>query len=288
MEDMTAYRALGAAHRRIRQWLVTDQGLRFPTDLALARAVEREIFLMGYRPAFPCMISIDDCVAHWTPSADPALARVITPDSLATIDFGLVDSAGRIVDAAFSVSSGQKNSELIKVSEGAAALAISMSGPDAIISDIGAGIQEYIESKEVDGVQVRSVWEFCGHSIEPWHVHGRKAVPNIKFKLPPSMRRMVEGEVYAIEPYPTLGETGDVTYRHDETQIWMFNYHKFSESLINPGLRKHFTLPFCSRWGATGEHLAHYDPMPPAYASGVTAQTEHNVVIRPERAEQVT
>jgi methionyl aminopeptidase len=287
LATLDAHRKLGAAHNKIRGW-VLDNMTTFQTDLDLARAVERQVIMSGYRPAFPCMVSVDDCVAHWTPSGVPGEAKPIKLDNLLKIDFGLVDTSGRIADAAFSFSSDLANVELIEVSQEAASLAISMAGPDAFIRDIGAAIQECIESKEIDGNQVQSVWDLCGHSIEPWKVHGRKAVPNIAFDLPPSMQRMKEGEVYAIEPYPTLGTTGDVTYKDDENQLFIFKYREVHASQIPLAYRKYTTLPFCKRWGAADPPSQLYNPLPPAYASGVTAQTEHNIYIRPERAELLT
>lgn len=193
MEELQAHRKLGAAHKQTREW-IQENMQSYTTDLDLARAVERHVLTLGYRPAFPCMVSVDDCVAHWTPPRNPKEARPIQLQRLLKIDFGLLDPLGRIADAAFSYSTDPTNLELINVSEEAAALAIGMAGPDAFISDIGAAIQECIESNEIDGKAVHSVWDLCGHSIERFKVHGHKAVPNIAFELPPSMRRMKEGK----------------------------------------------------------------------------------------------
>lgn len=287
MEELQAHRKLGAAHKQTREW-IQENMQSYTTDLDLARAVERHVLTLGYRPAFPCMVSVDDCVAHWTPPRNPKEARPIQLQRLLKIDFGLLDPLGRIADAAFSYSTDPTNLELINVSEEAAALAIGMAGPDAFISDIGAAIQECIESNEIDGKAVHSVWDLCGHSIERFKVHGHKAVPNIAFELPPSMRRMKEGEVYAIEPYPTLGATGDVVYKDDENQLFIFKYREHDVAYIPAAYRKYSTLPFCSRWGAAEPPAELYNPLPPAYASGITAHTEHNVYIRAERAELLT
>lgn len=289
VSSLDILRAAGAVHRDIRQKL-RDIGLEaFSTDVELARYVEKEILVAGYHPAFPCMISVDDCVAHWTPGVVP---KPLNPSSLWKIDFGL-HRDGHIIDAAFSFSKCQRNQQLIRASERATEVAISMSGVDAYIPDIGGAIQEYLESKEIDGTPVKSVWDVCGHQIERWKIHGRKVVPNIRFQLPSSMRRMAQDEVYAIEPHPTLGDMGDVRYDHANNQVWMLNYRRHGVDEAPAFLRKYRTLPFCKRWepklrGDGAALPGCYDAMPPIYASGVTAQTEHNIYVGESRTEVLT
>jgi methionyl aminopeptidase len=52
------------------------------------------------------------------------------------------------------------------------------------LSDIGAAIQEVMESYEVDiggkTYRVKSVKNLNGHSIGPYHIHGGKSVPIVK------------------------------------------------------------------------------------------------------------
>jgi methionyl aminopeptidase len=288
MTHLDAHRRLGLLHQKIRKDTLSSEKLSsYKTDIDLAKAVERAVLLAGFRPAFPCTVSVDKCVAHWTPSQDKT-QQLDFDTQLVKVDFGIIDKDGHIVDAACSVSNDPKNQELIAISEEATSIAVGMAGADASIEDMGEAIQEYMESKEIDGKQVKSVWDVCGHQIQRFQIHGRKVIPNIKFDLPTHMRRMCEDEVYAIEPFPTLGKTGDVVYRHDINQMWMFNYRRHDPSEIPQELRKFNTLPFCNRWGVHTTPPKCYNAMPPIHSDGVTAHTEHNIYIRPERAELLT
>ena len=83
---------------------------------------------------------------------------------------------------------------------------IAAAGIDARLCDIGAAVQEVMESHEVeiDGKthQVKSIRNLNGHSIGPYQIHAGKSVPIVKGG---ETSRMEEGELYAIE---TFGSTG--------------------------------------------------------------------------------
>lgn len=74
------------------------------------------------------------------------------------------------------------------------------------MSDIGAAIQEVMESYEVEirgkTLPIKAVRGLSGHDIKRYHIHGNKQVPFVKNN---SRDRMEEGEVFAIE---TFGSTG--------------------------------------------------------------------------------
>ena len=79
-------------------------------------------------------------------------------------------------------------------------------GIDARLCDIGAAIQEVMESYEVelDGktYQVKPIRNLNGHSIDIYQIHAGKTVPIVKGG---DQTKMEEGEYYAIE---TFGSTG--------------------------------------------------------------------------------
>jgi methionyl aminopeptidase len=79
-------------------------------------------------------------------------------------------------------------------------------GVDVRLCDIGAAIQEVMESHEVelDGRthQVKSIRNLNGHSIGAYQIHAGKSVPIVKGG---EATRMEEGEFFAIE---TFGSTG--------------------------------------------------------------------------------
>jgi methionine aminopeptidase len=81
------------------------------------------------------------------------------------------------------------------------------------MSDIGAAIQEAMESYEVElnGTMypVKCIRNLNGHNIEQHVIHGGKSVPIVKGS---DQTKMEEGEVFAIE---TFGSTGKGYVRED-------------------------------------------------------------------------
>jgi methionyl aminopeptidase len=81
------------------------------------------------------------------------------------------------------------------------------------MSDIGAAIQEAMESYEVEinGTThpVKCIRNLNGHNIAPYVIHGGKSVPIVKGG---EQTKMEEGETFAIE---TFGSTGKGYVRDD-------------------------------------------------------------------------
>ena len=159
--------------------------------------------------AFPVGLSINECAAHWTPN--PMENRVLKSDDLIKIDYG-VHLDGCIADSAFTFSFDDKFNEFIKICEDATNEGIKNCGDDAILGEIGGIIEEYIESKEVeiDGklCPLKSVKDLTGHRIMPYNIHGNKTIPNFGCLY---QERMKQGEIYALETYPSTG-TGKTEY----------------------------------------------------------------------------
>jgi len=79
-------------------------------------------------------------------------------------------------------------------------------GIDARLGEIGAAIQETMESYEVvvgtNTYPVKSIANLSGHSIIHYSIHGDKSVPIVATT---DQTKMEEGEYFAIE---TFGSTG--------------------------------------------------------------------------------
>jgi methionine aminopeptidase len=86
-------------------------------------------------------------------------------------------------------------------------------GIDVRMSDIGAAIQETMESYEVEingtTYPVKAIRNLNGHNIDQHVIHGGKSVPIVKGG---DQTKMEEGEVFAIE---TFGSTGKGYVRDD-------------------------------------------------------------------------
>lgn len=74
------------------------------------------------------------------------------------------------------------------------------------MSDIGAAIQEVMESYEVEiggkSFPVKAIRNITGHDIRQYQIHGGKQVPFVKNDY---RDKMEEGEVFAIETFGSIG-----------------------------------------------------------------------------------
>ena len=131
------------------------------------------------------------------------------------------------------------------------------------ICDVGAAIQEAMESYEVEikgkVYPVKSIRNLNGHLIEPYHIHAGKSVPIVKGG---PQTKMEEGEQYAIE---TFGSTGKGYVNED---LECSHYMKDFDAPANVALRNpkaktllkfidanYGTLAFCRRWLDRGDQI---------------------------------
>ena len=314
----------GQIHKKVRKHIVDDLLKPDVKLIDLANGIENKIKeLTNYDPknpfaggvAFPTGLSINQCAAHWTPNPGDT-EQTLKSDDLIKIDWG-VHVNGYITDGAFSFSFSDKFDPLIKASEEATKNAIKMAGPDVFLGEIGKATQEIIESYEfeLDGklVQLKSIGDLSGHQIGRYKIHCGKPVPNILYEplVKNPMYKMREGEVYAIETFPSTGS--GIIHEDCNQNNWshfMANYNnhlKYNSDLVN---RKKYTsqlegrfgtLAFCKRWmneqdiynenafdKAVKDKM--YQPHPPLYDSengAYVAQTEHTVYINPKGALQL-
>ena len=253
--------------------------------------------------AFPTGCSLNYVAAHWTPNSGDK--TVLQYDDVMKLDFG-THIGGRIIDSAFTVAFNPKFDPLLKAVKEATDTGIREAGVDVRLCDIGAAIQEVMESHEIelDGktYNVKSVCNLNGHSIGPYQIHAGKSVPIVKGG---EATRMEEGEFFAIE---TFGSTGRGYVREDlEVSHYMKNFDVGHVPLRLPRAKallatidKNFgTLAFCRRYldrlGETKYLMALknlcdagiVDPYPPLCDTkgSYVAQYEHTIYLHPTRKE---
>lgn len=256
--------------------------------------------------AFPTGVSRNHCAAHYTPNAgDPT---VLEYDDVVKIDFG-THIKGRIIDCAFTYALNPRYSKLLEAVKDATNTGIKEAGIDVRLCDVGAAIQEVMESYEVelDGktYQVKSIRNLNGHSIAPYRIHAGKTVPIVKGG---DATLMEEGEFYAIE---TFGSTGRGVVHDDmDCSHYMKNFEssyqplrlQSSKQLLGTITKNFNTLAFCKRWldrlGCTKYQMALKDlcdkniveAYPPLcdIKGCYTAQYEHTIILRPTCKEVVS
>ncbi|XP_011306767.1 methionine aminopeptidase 2 [Fopius arisanus] len=256
--------------------------------------------------AFPTGCSRNHCAAHYTPNAGDT--TVLNYDDITKIDFG-THINGRIIDCAFTLAFNPKFDKLIEAVRDATNTGIKAAGIDVQLCDVGAAVQEVMESYEVeiDGktYQVKSIRNLNGHSILPYRIHAGKTVPIVRGG---EATRMEENEFYAIE---TFGSTGrGVVHDDSDCSHYMKSFDagfvplrlQSSKSLLNTINKNFSTLAFCKRWldraGCTKYQMALKDlcdkgaveAYPPLVdvKGCYTAQFEHTLVLRPTCKEVIS
>lgn len=310
-DNCNSIRRASEVHRQVRQYVqktikpgMTMIEIAEMVEDGTRALVEEDGLQRGI--GFPTGLSLNHCAAHYTPNAGDSI--VLGVDDVLKVDFG-VHVGGRIVDSAFTITFNDKYDKLLEAVRAATNTGVREAGIDARLSDIGASIQEVMESYEVevDGKarKVKAIRNLTGHNILPYHIHGGKSVPIVANSDETAI--MEEGDHFAIE---TFGSTGR-GYVMDDGEC--SHYAKIpdaskpiklarSKTLLNT-INKHFdTLPFCKRYldrlGETRYYAAldnlvnlgivqAYPPLSDVKGS-MTAQFEHTIILRPSCKEVVS
>jgi methionine aminopeptidase type II len=249
--------------------------------------------------AFPTGCSLNHCAAHYTPNNGDT--TVLSYDDVCKIDFG-THINGRIIDCAFTLTFNPKYDNLLTAVREATNTGIRESGIDACLGEIGAAIQEVMESYEVelDGktYPVKAIRNLNGHSVAPYHIHAGKTVPIVKGG---DSTRMEEGEFFAIE---TFGSTGKGVVHDDmECSHYMKDFDADhvplrvakARQLLNVINQNFGTLAFCRRWLDRLGQTKYLMALKNLCAAGIveahpplcdikgsyTAQFEHTLYLRP-------
>ena len=139
---------------------------------------------------------------HTTPPNKVADITVLGVDDVLKVDIG-VHVNGYITDSAFTLTFDNPDGEskyatLLKAVQAATETGIREAGVDVRLGEIGAAIQEVMESYELelDGktYPIKPIRNLSGHNIERYRIHGGKSVPIVKT---PDQTKMEEGETFA-------------------------------------------------------------------------------------------
>ncbi len=150
----------------------------------------------GTKMAYPATlcVSVNDEVVHGIPGA-----RVLAEGDIVGLDIGM-QYEGIFTDTAITVPVGNISDEkkkLLEVTRRALEVGIATVRDGAHIGDIGAAIQEYVESEGFGVVR-----ELVGHGVGD-RVHEDPEIPNWGERGTREVLR--EGMVIALEPMVTLG-----------------------------------------------------------------------------------
>ncbi|KAH8592725.1 methionine aminopeptidase 2-like protein [Bisporella sp. PMI_857] len=304
-------------HRQVRQWAA--QNIKPGQSLTeIAEGIEDSVRALTGHPgleegdnikggvAFPTGVNLDHIAAHYSPNAGNK--TLLAKENVMKVDFG-VHINGRIVDSAFTIAFDPMYDNLLTAVKEATNTGVKEAGIDARMGEIGAAIQETMESYEceINGTTypIKCIRNLNGHDIHQWKIHGGKSVPIVKSN---DQTKMEEGEVFAIE---TFGSTGNGYVRDDYECSHYAKREDAPKSRPNLSsaqkllgvINKNFgTLPFCRRYlDRLGQekyllglnqlvsqgYVEDYPPLVDKKGS-YTAQFEHTIVLRPNVKEVIS
>ena len=133
--------------------------------------IEKKIFNLGGRPAFPTQVSINEMAAHFTPIKDDLKFK---KNDVVKLDVG-AHINGAIGDNALTVDLGD-NKELLKASEEALKQAIKVVQIGTQLREIGKTIDETIS-----GYGFKPIKNLSGHSIDIYEQHSGTTIPNYDY-----------------------------------------------------------------------------------------------------------
>ncbi|KAJ1874594.1 Methionine aminopeptidase 2 [Coemansia sp. RSA 1722] len=301
-KQLTDLRRAAEVHREVRRYARSI--IKPGVDLAdVAEMIENGtralVEAKGFESGigFPTGLSINHVAAHYTPNSGDHV--IVKEDDVLKVDFG-VHVNGNIIDSAFTMSWNDRYDPLLNAVRDATNTGVREAGIDVRLGDIGAAIQEVMESYEIvlDGktIPIRPLRNLCGHNIGSYVIHGGKSVPIVANG---DQTRMEEGELFAIETFGTTGK-GLVVEEGVCSHYSMNSPHSQprlpSAKKLLGTIEKNFgTLPFCRRYlDRLGEshyylglkHLVDdgivnaYPPLCDVQGS-YTAQFEHSFILRP-------
>ena len=233
----------------------------------IIESAERYIHRHGGKPAFPCTISVNDIAAHYT--TDHLLTApdcwegemVFSKGDLVKLDIG-VHIHGAIADNAITVEvgNGGQHTEQIKAARDARDASIEMMHPGTPWHKVGAAA----EQAAIDA-GFQPIRNLCGHQLELYNLHAGTSVPSYACgpENPGFKGTVVEGGVFAVEPFNTTGASGlveNIVPRNSSNIYRVTGDVSIRKALAKKKLKplgarlahyleeRYVTLPFAERW----------------------------------------
>ena len=212
--------------------------------LEVCELVKKEVETRGGRLAFPTGIGVNEVTAHYAPQAgDDSLLR---ESDLVKVDFG-VHVDGYVTDTSVSLTFNPEYNLLLEATERCLETAIATARREPRTGEIGREIR-----REAARFGFKTIENLTGHTVDRYVVHAGKSIPNLYM---PGMQSLKKGDVFAIEPFLTLGSAAGYVVDTPSTTIFSIVGRKktgsgdldaFAERVWDE--RK--TLPFTPQWYA--------------------------------------
>ena len=228
----------------------------------IAENIDKKIFELGGKPAFPVNLSLNEIAAHFT----PAKGDNITAEGLLKVDVGvavdefIADTALSIdltPDKRFSAASGipskkgtgvPSSSGMIELNKKMLDNATSAIKAGVEIREIGEACQETLEKwNEENKTSFSIIKGLSGHSLAKGNIHAGLTISNYRN----DNKNVLNDIAFAVEPFVTSGD-GDI-YEGQPGGIYVVQNDgqvrdRDARELLKFIKEKFGTLPFCVRW----------------------------------------
>ena len=252
--------------------------------LEVTELIEKKIFELGGKPAFPVQFALNEVAAHFCVTEEDN--NLIFENQVVSLDLG-VHVSGAIGDNAYTIDLSGKYSDLVKAAQKALEEALKIVNVGTELKAIGKTINDTIKSYGYNPVR-----NLSGHGLDLYNIHTNPTIPNIDNGDKTALKK---GMVFAIEPFATTG-SGVVGEKGHPT-VFMVEHPKPARSQITREVLKEIAtyegLPFAEWWltrkfGAKAKFalrelnqlgIIHQFPPLVELSNGVVTQAEHSVLI---------
>jgi methionyl aminopeptidase len=212
------------------------------TYLEVCDLVRREVESRGGRLAFPTGIGVNQVTAHYAPQdGDESVFR---EQDVVKVDFG-VHVDGYVTDTSLTVTFNPGFDLLLEATQRALEAAIATARRETRTGEIGRAIHS-----EAARFGFKTIENLTGHTLDRFVVHAGKSIPNLYM---PGMQNLKKGDVFAIEPFLTLGSAaGYVVDAQSQTIFSVVARRKTGtlelDAFVDRVWAERKTLPFTPRW----------------------------------------
>ena len=216
-----------------------EPGAKF---LEVCDLVRKEVEGRGGRLAFPTGIGVNEVTAHYAPQEGDE--SVFAEKDLVKVDFG-VHVDGYVTDTSVTATLNPDFDLLLEATQRALDTAIAAARKEWRTGEIGRAIHG-----EAARFGFKTIENLTGHTLDRYTVHAGKSIPNIYM---PHMQDLKKGDVFAIEPFLTLGNAaGYVVDAPSQTIFSIVARKKTGDSKLDAFAESVWierkTLPFTPRW----------------------------------------
>lgn len=210
--------------------------------LEICEFVKKEIESRGGKLAFPTGIGVNQVTAHYAPQDGDE--SIIHDQDLVKVDFG-VHIDGYVTDTSVSVTFNPDYNLLLEATERALEAAVATARKEWRTGEIGREIH-----REAARFGFKTIENLTGHTLDRYVVHAGKSIPNLYM---PGMQSLKKGDIFAIEPFLTLGSGAGYVVDTPSRTIFSIVARKKTgatelDSFAERIWAERKTLPFTPQW----------------------------------------